>query len=79
MNTADFLEEFGEEPFKNKLDAVMLGLSAENFSLCPKHPRVKEFHSQAEVLRLQQIITKFIYKGSQLNPSILMLLEVLQS
>ncbi|CAG8697806.1 17894_t:CDS:2, partial [Acaulospora morrowiae] len=57
----------------------IIDLRAENVSPCPKHPRAKELLTQDEVIRLQQITTKFINKGSQLNPSTLALLEVLQS
>jgi hypothetical protein len=57
----------------------IIDLRAENVSPCPKHPRAKELLPQAEVLRLQQITTEFVNKGSQLSSSTLALLKVLQS
>ncbi|CAG8609467.1 17997_t:CDS:2, partial [Racocetra fulgida] len=57
----------------------IVDLRAKNISPCPNHPRAGEFLSNAEVQKLQQMCTEIINKESQLNPSALTLLEVLQS
>ncbi|RIA93041.1 hypothetical protein C1645_37637 [Glomus cerebriforme] len=63
----------------NPLCWGVVDLRAENVSPCPNHPRAKEFLSDTDVQRLQQIIIEIVNnKESQLNPSALALLEALQ-
>ncbi|CAG8657013.1 11593_t:CDS:2, partial [Paraglomus brasilianum] len=53
-------------------------LRAENVSPCPKHPCAKEFLSDMEVQKLQQMAIEIINKESHLSLSAKTLLEMLQ-
>ncbi|CAG8839042.1 29037_t:CDS:2, partial [Gigaspora margarita] len=63
----------------NPLCWGIIDLRANNVAPCPNHPRAGEFFSDIEVQKLQQTCNEIIKKYSQLNSSVIELLEVLQS
>ncbi|KAF0462686.1 hypothetical protein F8M41_000241 [Gigaspora margarita] len=63
----------------NPLCWGIIDLRANNVAPCPNHPRAGDFFSDIEVRKLQQTCNEIIKKYSQLNSSVIELLEVLQS